>query len=378
MEFTNSYQNIYIRKLGASPIDLGVVNSATPIMNTIISLPIGWLQDRYSLRKLYLIGIGLFTLVPLFYATAYSWEIIIPAMILAAFCQKEGSCMIICNISLENRDRLTAKSLCEGIGRIPTLLAPLTAAMIIYSFGGLTIDGIRPLYWIRFVVAVILFIFLITHLKEIVRPQLNWSEEEKKKFSSFEALRSLFKKGSTLKIWIIYSAISSFFRIMLTSFRYPFANEIKGADQFMVGAIATAAILCQIIMYTPLGRLSDRIGRKKTLYLLMPLTWASYLLFVVAPRPEILIIAGFLTGFESVSMIVENAMSAELVPIEYMGRWIGIMGLFVGLIDIPAPIIGGFIWQSIGPIYLFLIPILIDLTLKLPILSKMPETLHKK
>ena len=377
-EFTISYQNIFIRQLGASPVTLGLVNSFAPIMNTVISIPIGWLQDRYSLRKLFIMGVGLFTLAPIIFGLAPSWEWIPFAMMMAAFCQKEGSCMVICNISLENKDRLTAKSICEGIGRIPTLFAPIAAAIIISYYGGLTVDGIRPLYWIRAVVSLILFLFVATQLKEIVRPQLHWGEEEKKKYGFINSFRDLFKQNSILKIWIVYAITSSFFRVIMTSFRYVYLNEIKGADQFIIGGVATAAVLMQIICYTPIGRLSDKIGRKKVIYLLLPIVWVSNLIYILAPRPEFLLIAGLLTGIEAITFVVENAISAELVPPDYMGRWVGVTGLFVGLVDIPAPIIGGLIWEHIGPTYLFLIPILIDIFIKIPILRSMPETLHGK
>jgi MFS family permease len=65
MEFNRAYLNVYITELGASPVDLGIVNSFTGISNALISVPIGWLQDRYSLRKLFLMGIGLLAIVPL-------------------------------------------------------------------------------------------------------------------------------------------------------------------------------------------------------------------------------------------------------------------------------------------------------------------------
>jgi MFS family permease len=213
-------------------------------------------------------------------------------------------------------------------------------------------------------------------MKEIERPQATWGEEEKKKFGFLSSFRDLFRQSSLLKIWLSYAVISSFFKIILRSFRYVYINEVKGGDQYLIGAMTTAAVLIQIITYTPIGRLSDRIGRKKILYILLPITWISYLLYVYSTRPILLLIAGMLTGFQNMSVVVENAISAELVPREYMGRWIGITGLFVGLIDIPAPVIGGMIWEHLDPSYLFIIPILIDLFIKIPILRRMPETLH--
>ncbi|MCD6262921.1 hypothetical protein J7L60_00700 [Candidatus Bathyarchaeota archaeon] len=53
-QITMQFSNIYIRALGASPTELGSVNSASSLIGTLISIPVGWLQDRYSLRKIFL------------------------------------------------------------------------------------------------------------------------------------------------------------------------------------------------------------------------------------------------------------------------------------------------------------------------------------
>ena len=45
--------------LGATPIQLGIINSFLGISNAIISVPMGWLQDRFNLRKLFIMGIEL-------------------------------------------------------------------------------------------------------------------------------------------------------------------------------------------------------------------------------------------------------------------------------------------------------------------------------
>lgn len=69
-QMTAQYSNIYIRNLGASPVELGVVNSVSGIGSSIISLPLGYLQDNFSLRKIYIFGIALLSLVPFFFAIA--------------------------------------------------------------------------------------------------------------------------------------------------------------------------------------------------------------------------------------------------------------------------------------------------------------------
>jgi len=83
-----------------------------------------------------------------------------------------------------------------------------------------------------------------------------------------------------------------------------------------------------------------------------------------------------LYGFNSINMALASSMAAEIMPQEQMGRWIGVVGLFRGLLSIPAPLMGGLIWEHIGPQYVFLAAIAIDVCFRLPLLARIPETLH--
>ncbi|MBA7608472.1 hypothetical protein ES703_15649 [subsurface metagenome] len=372
-QLTMQYNNIFIRGLGASALELGAVNSASGLGSTLISLPLGYLQDRYSIRKIYLLGVALMTFIPLFYAITYRWEFIVPAILISGLGMRIGSCVVICDLSLPKKDRATGKALCEGIGALPALLSPTIAAILVIWFGGINTEGIRPLYWIQFIARVLLFIYVARKLTEVVRPRL-----EVKKTNPLEDFREVFRQGTATKRWLLFLSLNMFTGSMLAPFRYPFAHEMKEAGPFIMGGITTAMILAEALFAAPIGRLSDRIGRKKIYYMLTPIYCFAYLLFSFAPSPEWLIIAGFLMGFRMVTAVAGGAMTPELVPREFMGRWRGIIGLCTGLITIPAPIIGGLVWKHLSPEWVFIIPVFIDIFIRLPILSTIPETLNNK
>jgi MFS family permease len=129
------------------------------------------------------------------------------------------------------------------------------------------------------------------------------------------------------------------------------------------------------------GRLADRIGRKRVIYLLTPLWYASNLLLVFSPpftskAPIVLVLSAVLLAFYNISSGATNAMTLEVVSLEQQGRWGGLLGFFAGLVTIPAPILGGLIWRELGPMYVFLIPIVLDLLLRVPLLATVPETLE--
>jgi len=155
-----------------------------------------------------------------------------------------------------------------------------------------------------------------------------------------------------------------------------YAHEIKGADPYLLGVMATATVVATLVAGIPLGRLADRIGRKRVIYLLTPIWYASNLLLAFAPGPSALVLSSALLVSYNISVATTSAMTMEIVPLEQQGRLGGLLGLFVGLVAIPAPILGGFIWREVGPVYVFLIPIVFDLLLRIPILITVPETLR--
>jgi len=372
-QMTMQYSDIYIRELGASPVELGAVNSASGLGSTIISLPLGYFQDRYSVRKIYLLGVALLTLVPLMYAIAYRWEFIIPAILISGLGMRLGSCVIICDLSLPNEDRATGKALCEGIGALPTLFAPTVTAILITWFGGINTEGIRHLYWMQFTACILLSIYVFLKVTEVIRPK-----RESKSINPIVEFREVFQRGTAVKRWLIFLSLNLFASGMMNPFRYPFVHEVKGAGPFIIGGFTTAMILTEAIFSTPLGRLADRLGRKHTFYLLTPFFCTANILFIISPSPEWLLLAGFLLGFRMVAMFAYGSMTPELVPMDCIGRWRGLIGLFTGLATIPAPIVGGLIWEHLGPHWVFVIPTLIDLFVRLPLLYTVPETLNRK
>ena len=140
--------------------------------------------------------------------------------------------------------------------------------------------------------------------------------------------------------------------------------------------MATATVVATIAFGIPLGRLADKIGRKRVIYLLTPLWYASNLLLVFSHGPIMLVLSAVFLVFLTISTGAMGAMTMELIPVEQQGRWGGLLGLFTGLLMIPAPIVGGLIWREIGPMYVFLIPLGIDLLLRIPLLTTVPDTLE--
>jgi len=371
---TAQYDSIYTVALGADSVELGTINSIGNGIGALISTPVGWLVDRYGLKRFYLLGVGLLAGGALIYALAPSWQAIIAATILLSISMRliGMGCSVICADSVRNEDRATAQNLCVTLASLLSMIAPLVAASLVTAFGGMTAEGIRPLYYIRFVGYGLIFLFVAVQLREPRRMRMAEIRADPGFIGDF---KQLFEGGSPLGSWIVISSLTLLPMAMTSPFLQLFAHQVKGADQYLLGSMTTAAILTRLLFGIPLGRLADRMGRKKVIYLLTPLWYASNLLLIFSFNSATLILAGAMQTFYAISSGITGAMTLELVPVEQMGRWSGLLGLFRGLVTIPAPILGGLIWEGLGPAYVFIIPVAVDLLLKIPLLTTIPETL---
>jgi hypothetical protein len=68
-------------------------------------------------------------------------------------------------------------------------------------------------------------------------------------------------------------------------------------------------------------------------------------------------------------------MERELVPADQMGRWIGVARIVRLLMSAAMALVAGLIWDAIGPTFVFLAYVAIELLVRVPLLATMSDTL---
>lgn len=373
---TAQYNSIYVTELGANPVQLGGISSVASGVGALLALPVGWLVDRYSLKKLYLTGILLTAVASLMYGLASGWKLIIVASIAAVPASQflGAGCSVICRDSVANRDRLTAQNICVTLASVGGLVAPAIAAAMVNATGGLTSRGIRPLYWIQVIGYLVVFFLVARRLGE---PSYVREPRTGRLADIVADFRQLLDTKSPLKKWTLVALLTSMPQAMTAPFIQLYAYEHKGATAAILAAMTTATILTRLVFGIPLGRFADRFGRKRLIYALTPLWYGSFLMLVLARSPVLLVVAAALQTFFNIASGAAGAMGMEMVPARMAGRWHGVLGILGGVAAIPASLLGGVIYRHWDPVWVFLLPIAIDLFLRLPLLASVAETLRR-
>ena len=367
------YLSIYIIALGATATQLGLVNSLGMLVAGLAGPFTGWLIDRHGPRSFYLAGIALLAVAYLTYALAQSWPITIVAMMAywLGYSISGHSCATICGNCLANPDRATGMTICETVAAgLLGIVGPILGMLVVASSGDVDVEAIRPLFVIAFVITIGTFVFILTQLS-----RQRWGMGGSGR-AVFRDLNEVMRQGRYLKRWLVIAAIGQLPTGMVFAFSQVYAHEVKGADAVVLGGMAAAAAAGSIVLAVPLGRLADRIGRKRVLYVTIPLFSLSCLVLVWAPGPAALLLAGALQSFFYIGGPIAAAMERELVPAGQMGRWIGIARVVKMLVGAALVLVAGTIWDRVGPEYVFLAFVAIDLGIRLPLLVTMPETLR--
>ncbi|MEE8323050.1 MAG: MFS transporter [Candidatus Bathyarchaeia archaeon] len=382
------YNQLYATSLGATPIELGSLESISLVASSIISVPSGWIADKYGVKKVILIGLALTAVVSAIYGLADTWWTLIPAILLSGASMR--LVMPFVDVLFINYAKPEQRSMVMSLSRtlwaIPRIFTSMIAAVIITHFGGMNATGIRPLYFIQLVLSSFVFLAIALWLKPPSKTPMKKTVKDTEAEGGFiQDFRDVFKGEKWLKRWILIMFIRNVgLRLSLPFIPLWIVNE-KGANPYMLGLMGTAGIIVAILLQIPAGKLADKIGRKRAFYLFRPFAYLGTLLLVFAPRVEYLIVVGILGyiglaggggGLSGVSFIPFITMNFEMVSEEKRGRWLGILGFF-NILSFPISILGGLMWQQGMMVEVLLLPILLEVLIAIPILRTVPDTLNQ-
>lgn len=125
----------------------------------------------------------------------------------------------------------------------------------------------------------------------------------------------------------------------------PFVADNFNATPFEIGLLSATYSFFQLIASPLIGRLSDRYGRKKLLFISQLGTMVSFILMGTAHSLTVLFISRILDGITGGNITIAQAYIADSTTPKERAKGMGMLGAAFGIGFIFGPAIGGFLSQ---------------------------------
>ncbi|WP_392654707.1 MFS transporter [Dehalococcoides sp. THU4] len=337
--------------LGATTTVIGFVGGLSDSTEAIFKILSGYLSDKINrCKSLALFGYGFSALSKPFMLLANSWGVVTGVR----FADRVGKGVrssprdaLIAN-SVEVYERGRSFGLHKAMDSLGATLGLGIAAVVIYfaQSGSLTLkpETYTTLVWWGIIPAFLAVLVLAVFVKEKRRPQ-NTAQADMKPHFNFRTL---------------FSGMDSRFKLfLLVMFLFTLGNSsdyfvILRAQDMGVSVLAISLMLVVFnLTYTlislPAGLLSDRIGRRRVI----AMGWLFYALVylgfaVTQSQIGIWILFGCYGLYYGIVEGVAKAFVADMIPPDKRGTAYGLYQGVVGLTLLPASLIAGILWDSIG------------------------------
>jgi MFS family permease len=329
--------------LGVGTAIIGMIEGIAEATASLLKVFSGWLSDKLKGRKwIAVAGYGISALAKPFFYIANSWGMIAGVR----WADRLGK-----GVRTAPRDALVADSiqpsqrgLAFGFHRaadtggamVGILIAALAVWLVQSQNRDLGESTFRTIVLISLVPAVLAVLSLAIGARDI------------KKDEKVKAPRITFKGLG--KPFLIFMVIVGIFDLGNSSdaFLVLRAQE-RGISVLGILLMLAMFNLVYTLVSAPAGNLSDKVGRKKVIVAGWLVYGLIYLGFALAQRPwHIWAVYAAYGVYYGLAYGTAKAMVADLVPVELRGTAYGTYNAVLGIIDFPASLIAGLLWQGVG------------------------------
>jgi MFS family permease len=330
--------------LGVKTNVIGLIEGAAESVASLLKVFSGWLSDRLRARKwLAVSGYALAALAKPFFYVANSW----PVVAAVRWTDRVGK-----GIRTSPRDALVADSISKdqrGLafgfhraadtgGAVVGLAIALAAVWLAQRDAGeLTESTFRTLVLISLVPAFLAVLSLAVGAQDVPvketreRPRISFRGLGRR-FALFMVIVGIFDLGNSADAFLVLRAKER-------------GLSIIG----VLGMLITFNIIYALVS-TPAGSLSDRIERRRVIIGGWLVYAAIYFGFAVAGRGwHIWLLYALYGVYYGLAYGTTKAMVADIVPAALRGTAYGTYNAVIGVLDFPASLIAGVLWQGVGP-----------------------------
>lgn len=340
---------IYLTQIGASIQQVGLVFTIVSMVSLLLQIFGGWVSDSIGRLKSIAIGSIGGVLGFLALAIAPTWQWMLAAMAISMFpgalVSPSFGAFIAENSSEENRGKVYGVT--STIFQITGVVGPVTGGLLMGKF------GFRPMMfvvWGLYSLAAGLRIWMATTMKE----EANATRSNDLSMSSF--------KSSIKRMWALMIGGGVLTWILITDGVRDIAFRLSGELQPLyleqIGQInveqigVLGSIFAIAMMLTPMlsGKLVDQYEERIPIVIGFLFVFGAFFIFL-----NTLTFYGFAAAWVvfglGVGMLnpAYQSLISKVVPQNMLGVFQGVFYSSIGLISLPAPYIGAYLWETFNP-----------------------------
>ena len=334
--------------LGATSTIVGLVGGLSDSADSIFRIFSGWFSDKIGKRKaLATMGYSFSTVAKPFMLLANTWGAVIGVRVgdrIGKGVRSSSRDALIAD-SVDEKERGRSFGLHRAMDTAGAVVGLIIAAIIVYMIPGDKFHMTRDAYHWMVVVAIIPAVLAVLVILTLVR-------ERKKVASAAQASTGkpvgLTPFSNQFKLFLVIIGLftlgnsSDFFLILE-------AQRVK-THLLQVVLMLVLFNLTYALLSTPMGVLSDKIGRKRVItagWLIYGLVYIGFALSGIIW--QIWALFAVYGVYYAICDGAAKAFVADLVPANRRGTAYGIYNGVVGLVALPASLIAGVLWGNIAP-----------------------------
>ena len=325
---------------GASHALVGIIEGIAESLASLLKVYSGYLTDRFQKKKLLAFSgyaAGLFYKAALIFAG--SWPGILGARVIDRFGKgiRTSPRDVLVSESADKQNMGKAFGVHKALDMFGAAFGILAVFLIMKNSGGdYDYKNLFALSMIPAVLGLFMFIFVKERKNKTVANTAAlpfWKNMGKidGQLKLYLSVVFIFTLGNSSKAFMILKACDVGF------------DDLNAVLLFMIYHIVAA------ILSVPLGKLSDKVGRKNLLvpgYVAFSLCYFGFAF--LGTKPGMIAVFALYGVYTAMITGVERAFVAEIAPGELKGTMLGLHSTIAGVALLPASVTAGILWTSFG------------------------------
>jgi len=344
---------LYIRELGANPVEVGTFFSVMLLAAAFTSLLGGYLADKYNLKKAMIAGWLVWMPVPIIFSLAKNWVQLLPGAVLYGFWIGQPAFSAYIASSAEKKKMTLTFTILSSSWSLGYIFSPALGAYLS------EVVGIRWVFYLTFILyGTCTSIFFLINSQGVATQTSQLSSTA----TSFERKKLL--------VWSAFFAVITFFVLLVRPLVPQILRDEFHLTDSLVGILGSITFLGSGVLGIYLGRIGDKWKKAGAISVCMIFCSVSAIILVLFNNFFALSLASFLMGASYTILSLIGAVISPIAPETSRARWISVplsASMFAAFL---APYLGGLLYDS-SPYNPFLVFIVATALLSVLSLTKL-------